>query len=247
LAWCASPAALTLILRCGHSRYIRWGTYGRKPRPDSAEIRIQRFFCLICQRTASVLPAFLLGHVHYTTTTVAPYVDYIAAEKSVSIAEAWVHDPADGFPLDLATLYRWFQRLAFRLTFLLAMLEKEVLELAPETGLATLEKLIVQRAAIRQHLRTAPSPANTTKATASVLTLHAVCQSTLRLVKQLLRTTGKLLPPRRAPVLAGPPLLFLNFFCWQKTGQALLSPLPQKPNPRRNDFFIHPHTLPTEL
>lgn len=162
--------------------------------------------------------------MHYTTITVAPYVDYIAAHKSASLAKAWAHDLADGFPLDLATLYRWCKRLAFRLTFLLTMLEKEVLELTPETDLAMLEKLIVQRATIRQHLRAAPSPANTTKATASVLTLHALCQSSLRLVKQLLRTTGKLLPPRRAN--QGPPLLFLNFFCWQKTGQALLSPLP---------------------
>jgi hypothetical protein len=47
------------------------GTYGRKPRPDSVAIRIQRFFCLVCEHTCSALPALLLGHVHYTGTTVA--------------------------------------------------------------------------------------------------------------------------------------------------------------------------------
>jgi hypothetical protein len=229
LAWCNSPAALTLILRCGHARYIRWGTYGRKPRPHGIEIRIQRFFCLICHHTCSVLPAFLLGHVHYTATTVSPYVDYMAAHPSASIAEAWAHDPADGFPRDLATLYRWFKRLAFRLTFLLTMLEKELLDLAPETDLASLEKLIVKRAAIRQPLLAAPSPADTTTATASALTLHASCQSSLELVKQLLRITDKLLHTSHHK--KRPPLMALNLFCWQKTGQALLSPLPQKPKP----------------
>ena len=221
MAWCDSPAALTLILRCGHGQYIRWGTYGRKPRPEGAEIRIQRLFCLICHHTCSVLPACLLDHAHYTATTVAPYVDYLATHASASIAEAWAQDAADGFPLDLVTLYRWFKRLAFRLTFLLTMLEKELLDLAPETDLVALEKLIVKRAAIRL---TATSPQDPTRAIASGLTLHALCQSNSRLAGHLLRTSGKLLPPRRAKQL--PPLLFLNFFCWQKTGQALLSPLP---------------------
>jgi hypothetical protein len=175
-----------------------------------------------------VLPAFLLGQAHYTTTTVAPYVDDLAAAKSISLAEAWAHDPADGFPLDLATIYRWFKRLALRLTVVLTMLEKELLDLAPETELASLEKLIVNRAAIRsrQARRSAPSPAETTNATASALTLHALCQSNLRLAKQLLRRAANL---RRAPQGQKlSPLLFLNFFCWQKTGQALLAPLPQK-------------------
>jgi hypothetical protein len=225
--WCDSPAALTLILLCGHSLYIRWGTYGRKPRPQGIEIRIQRFFCSVCHRTCSALPAFLLGHVHYTATTVAPYVDYMAAHPSASIAKAWAHDPADGFPLDLATLYRWFARLAFRLTFLLVMLEKELLDLAPETALGALEKLIVQRATIRPRDARLTSPADPTCATASTLTLHALCQSSSRLARQLLRRVGKL----RRTLPCVPPLLFLNFFCWQKTGQALFSPLPQKPNP----------------
>jgi hypothetical protein len=173
-----------------------------------------------------VLPAFLLGHVHYTTTIVAPYVDDIATHKSVSIAAAWAHDPADGFPLDLTTLYRWFKRLAFRLTFLLAMLEKELLDLVPETELAALEKLIVKRATIRprQARLTSSSPADIASAQASALTLHALCQSNLWLTTQLLRTTDKLLHTSHHKKL--PPLMFLNLFCWQKTGQALLSPLP---------------------
>lgn len=235
MAWCDSPAALTLILLCGHIRYIRWGTYGRKPRPNGIEIRIQRFFCLICHHTCSVLPTFLLGPVHYTTATVTPYVDYIATHQSVSIAAAWAHDPADGFPLDLATLYRWSKRLAFRLTFLLTMLEKELLNLVPETELAALEKLIVKHAACpsgckarairpRQARLTSSSPADTTNAQASALTLHALCESNLWLTTQLLRTTDKLLHPPHHKKL--PPLMFLNLFCWQKTGQALLSPLP---------------------
>jgi hypothetical protein len=176
-----------------------------------------------------VLPAFLLGHVHYTATTVAPYVDDMAAHPSASIAEAWAHDPADGFPLDLATLYRWFKRLAFRLTFLLTMLEKELLDLAPETDLVALEKLIVKHATIRPRDVRLTSSADPTGAPTSTLTLHALCQSSSRLVRQLLRKVGKLHRTSRDQNL--PPLVFLNFFCGQKTGQALLLPLPQKPNP----------------
>jgi hypothetical protein len=216
------------MLLCGHACYIRWGTYGRKPRPQGVEIRIQRFFCSLCHRTCSALPAFLLGHAHYTATTVAPYVDYMAAQPSASIVQAWAHDPADGFPLDLATLYRWFTRLTFRLTFLLVMLEKELLDLAPETALGSLEKLIVQRTTIRPRYTRLTSPADQTCATASTLTLHSLCQSSSRLARQLLRRVGKL---HRTSHQNLPPLMFLNFFCWQKTGQALLSPLPQKPNP----------------
>jgi len=167
--------------------------------------------------------------VHYTATTVAPYVDYMAAHPSVSIAAAWAHDPADGFPLDLATLYRWFARLTFRLTFLLVMLEKELLDLAPETALGSLEKLIVQRATIRPRDARLTSPVDPTCASTSTLTLHALCQSSSRLARQLLRRVGKLHRTSHGRNL--PPLVFLNFFCWQKTGQALLSPLPQKPNP----------------
>jgi len=224
LAWHDSAAALKMVLVCGHSHYIRWGTYPRKPRPDGFEIRIQRFFCLVCRHTCSVLPAFLLGHVHYTATTVAPYVDYLAAHEPASIAEAWAHALADGFPLDLATLYRWFKRLAFRLTFLLAMIEKELLELAPEADLASLEKFIIKRTAIRG--RWPESPQDTTRTTTSGLTLHALCQSNSRLAGHLLRTTGKLRRLSQDPAGARSPLLFLNFFCCQKTGQALLSPVP---------------------
>jgi hypothetical protein len=224
LTWCNSPAALTLILLCGHCQYIRWGTYGRKPRPDGIEIRIQRFFCLVCSRTCSALPAFLLGHVHYTTITVAPYVAYIA-EKSASIAEAWAQDPADGFPLDLATLYRWFKWLVFRWSFLLAMLEQERLNLTPETDLDALEKLLAKSAARRsRHL--GPATTDTASVCASALSLSSLCHSSLGLTKQLLRTTGKLLGTPQDKTFT--PVAFLNLFCCQKTGQALLSPLPQK-------------------
>jgi len=60
-------------------------------------IRIQRLLCLICHHPASAgLPAFLLGPVHYTTTTVAPYVDatacipqlFLLAEGRASAARA---------------------------------------------------------------------------------------------------------------------------------------------------------------
>lgn len=145
-----------------------------------------------------------------------------------------LHKPGrmTGFPLDLTTLYRWFRRLAFRLTLLLTMLEKELLGLAPETDLTALQKLIVRHAAVRCAV---PPSADMRSANHSALTLHALCQSSLGLTTQLLRTTGKLLHTPQDKKL--PPLLFLNFFCWQKTGQALLSPLPQKPHPPTRKGF----------
>jgi hypothetical protein len=156
--------------------------------------------------------------VHYTATTVAPYVDYIANHQGASLAGAWAHDRADGFPLDLSTVYRWFRRLRSRLAFVLSMLEKELLDLTPEADLAVLQKLIVKRATIRYGKPKSPQDPATTPA----LTPHALCQSSLTLTKQLLRTTGKLLHTPQHSKL--PPLLFLNFFCCRKTKQALLSP-----------------------
>ena len=155
--------------------------------------------------------------------TVIPYVD-VMAQKPIAIVEAWKQDLAQGFPCDLATLYRWFQRLAFRFTLLLTLLEKELLDLAPATSLEPLHKLIIKPMALRQIIQSDIGPFEMV-----TLTLHALCKSNLGLAKQLLRTTGKLLQQPCDKKL--PPVLFLNFFCWQKTGQALLSPLPPKPHP----------------
>jgi hypothetical protein len=167
--------------------------------------------------------------MHYTTDTVGPYFEAMAATP-ISIATVWQSGAISDFPCDLATLYRWFKRLVFRLALLLTLLEKELLDLAPQTSLEALEKLIIKNAAIRRRALSASSPVDTTHTRLSVVKLHALCKSNLWLAKQLLRTVGKLLHTPQDKKLP-PLLLFLNFFCWQKTGQALLSPLPQKPNP----------------
>jgi hypothetical protein len=232
-AWLGSEAVHLLTLPCGHSLYILWGTYGRRLRPDRVKIRIQRLRCKICAVTCSVLPAFLLGHGHYALNTVAPYFNALAAEP-ISIAAAWDAEA----PRDLSTLYRWFQRLAVRLALLLSLLEKELLELAPQTSLASLEKLVTPAAIqSRPFEHPLPDPVPTPpeqrtgppEANASTLTLHALCQACSSLTQQLIRINRKLLHTPRNQTLE--PLGFLNFFSWQKTGQALLSPLPQKSHP----------------
>jgi len=236
LTWLLSEAVHLLILPCGHTLYILWGTYGRKLRPNKVEIRIQRLYCKVCHCTCSLLPAFLLGHVQYPLDTVAPYFDALAAEP-ISIAAAWDAEA----PQDLSTLYRWFRRLAVRLALLLSLLEKESLELAPQTSLESLEKLLITPAAIQsralessippedpvptlQEQRTGPPESN-----GSTLSLHALCQTSSSLTQQLIRINRKLLRTPQNQKLE--PLGFLNFFSWQKTGQALLSPLPQKSHP----------------
>ncbi|MGI0012915.1 MAG: hypothetical protein ACREBU_05660 [Nitrososphaera sp.] len=232
MTWLYSDAVRLLTLPCGHTRYILWGTYGRNPRPAKVEIRIQRLYCKICACTHAVIPAFLLGRVHYTLATVGPYFDRLAAEP-ISIATAWKTDTAAGFPLDLSTLYRWFKRLAIRLLLLLSLLEKELLELAPQTSLASLEKLLLTRAACHS------------RPTGSVLTLHALCQTTFTLAKHLLRINNQLLRIPRHQKLE--PLGFLNFFAWQKIGQALLSPLPEPSVPKDTPLPQKSHPPPPAL
>lgn len=230
--WLLSEAVHLLTLPCGHTRYILWGTYGRNSRPGKVEIRIQRLYCKICACTHAVIPAFLLGRVHYTLATVGPYFDRLAADH-ISIAAAWKSDTALSFPLDLSTLYRWFKRLAIRLSELLSVLEKELLELAPQTSLQALEKLLVTRTACHS------SP------TGSVLTLHALCQTSFALAKYLLRINNQLLRTPRHQKLE--PLGFLNFFAWQKTGQMLLSPLPETSAPKDSPLPQKSHPPPPAL
>jgi hypothetical protein len=165
--------------------------------------------CQICNVTHAVLPSFLLGQVHYSSHTLATYFEQ-AVKHSLSAIQVWQRDFADG-PRDPKTVYRWLQRLRSRLPILLPRLKQQLVTLAPHVDLTPLKNFVLSATVLE-------APAVHTTTPWSPLTL---CQSNWWLSEQLLAVSGELLAT--TPDLA--PVSFLNYFCWQQNGCALLSRL----------------------
>ena len=169
--------------------------------------------CQICNVTHAVLPSFLLGQVHYSSHTLTTYFEQ-AVKHNLSAIQVWQRDLAAG-PRDPKTVYRWLQRLRSRLPILLPRLKQELLMLAPHLDLTPLKNFILGAAAMPEGPE-APS---------AMLDPVALCQSGFWLSQQLLAISGELLTVTSE---LGPVSL-LNYFCWQKNGFALLSPLAKPP------------------
>jgi hypothetical protein len=205
----ATPDSLALRA----SGFFFCGTYWRKIRPTRTRIWIRRVRCRICNVTHAVLPSFLLGRVHYSSHTLAPYVEQ-AVKNNLSAIQVWQRDLSDG-PRDCKTLYRWLKRLRSRLPILLPRLKQELLMLAPHVDLTPLQNFILRAAAVPEGPEAPPA----------MLDPVALCQSGFWLSQQLLAVSGELLTT--TPELA--PVSFLNYFCWQKNRCALLSALGKPP------------------
>jgi len=189
-----------------------WGSYHRQLRPETRELCIQRIRCLSCSKTHAVLPAFLLGQIRFGTETLSPYFTP-TGRHSLSLAQVWKASPSDG-PLEVSTIYRWFRRMRKRLAVLLPLLRDELLNLAPHTDLTALGKILLN------------DGAREARTSSAMLSPMALCQSCYWLSESLLAVSDELLDTK-TPLT---PLVFLNHFCWLKTGAALLAP-PAKPPP----------------
>lgn len=175
--------------------------------------------CRICNVTHAVLPSFLLGRVHYSSHTLTPYLEQ-AAQHNLSAIQVWQRDKSDG-PRDGKTLYRWLKRLRSRLPILLPRLKQELVMLAPHVDLTPLTDFILRAAAVPEGPKAPPARASEP----AMLDPVALCQSGFWLSQQLLAVSGELLAT--TPELG--PVSFLNYFCWQQNGFALLSPLAKPP------------------
>jgi hypothetical protein len=160
-----------------------------------------------------VLPSFLLGQVHYSSHTLTTYFEQ-AVKHNLSAIQVWQRDLAAG-PRDPKTVYRWLQRLRSRLPILLPRLKQQLVMLAPHVDFTPLKNFILSAAVL-------DAPAVHTTTPWSPLTL---CQSSWWLSAQVLAVSGELLAT--TPDLA--PVSFLNYFCWQQNGCALLSPFDKPP------------------
>jgi hypothetical protein len=151
--------------------------------------------------THAVLSAFLLGQVRYPAATLTPYLQ-LADKESLNPVAVWQQVRSDG-PEDPSTLYRWLRRLRGRLTALIVFLQKELLQLAPETEPKQLETTI--RKASSEPI--------------GQLSTLALCQLSWWVSEQLLALSGQLLQH----TVKMSPVAFLNYLCWRKTGVTLLS------------------------
>jgi len=156
----------------------------------------------------------VLGQVHYSSHTLTTYFEQ-AVKYRLSAIQVWQRDLADG-PRNPKTIYRWLKRLRSRLPILLPRLKQHLVMLAPDVDFNPLKNFILSAVTVLEasavHTTTPLSP----------LTL---CQSSWWLSEQMLAVSGELLAT--APDLA--PVSFLNYFCWQQNGCALLSPLDKPP------------------
>ena len=164
----------------------------------------KRFRCSNCKTTHAILPTFLFGQVRHSDETIAPYFQQFV-QIQTSISQLWKDsfDLPDA-PQDESTLYEWFNRFIARCKNLLPLLKNELLKLAPHTNLKEFESTLLKQ---------------------GMLSPHSICKSVIFISEKILTETTLLLQMKNSLT----PLTFINYFCWQKTGKALLAPLPPQP------------------
>ena len=211
---------------CCTGVFVFWGSYSRTQLPDKLPVWIPRIRCKGCLVTHAVLPAFLFGYVRYTTRTLSVYLEQ-AAENSLPPIESWRQDLADG-PENSETLYRWFSRLRPRLATLLPLLKSELLSLNPAFDLAPLQEIILKFEFKKSSLQkdddysasVGPSQSTAGVSPPAMFSIVALCAISYWLGQNVLQLAGELLQAESALS----PVALLNYYCWQKTGSALLSP-----------------------
>jgi len=189
---------------CGSKVFTLWGHYVRKILPKNQELKIQRLRCKICKTTHAILPTFLFGQVRHDDQTIEPYFQqFTQKQNSIKGCLAQGYDLPET-PWDDSTLYIWLNRFISRCKTLLPLLKNELLQLAPKTNLKEFENIFLGQ---------------------GMLSPNSICKSAMVLSEKLLSETSQLLQMKNSLTA----LTFLNYFCRQKTGQALLAPLPPKP------------------
>jgi len=194
----------TFICKCDSTVFSLWGKYKRKILPKNNKLDIKRFRCSNCKTTHAILPTFLFGQVRHDDQTIEPYFQqFTQKQNSIKGCLAQSYNLPE-IPWDDSTLYIWFNRFILRCKTLLPLLKNELLQLAPKTNLKEFENIFLKH---------------------GMLSPNSICKSAMVLSEKLLSETSQLLQMKSSLTA----LTFLNHFCWQKTGKALLAPLPPKP------------------
>jgi hypothetical protein len=218
-----------ITLPCCQADFTFWGSYDRHPLDDQSPLAVFRVRCKACRVTHAVLPACLFAYVRYTTRTLSVYVEQ-AAENSLPPIETWRQGLTAG-PQNPETLYCWLRRLRQRLAALLPLLKSELLKLEPAFDFSPLQRFILKfKKMPPPQDKNHPSAQSQTARTASppaMLSIVPLCGISHWLGEHVLQMAGALLQTE-----AGlSPVPFLNYFCWQKTGVALISPPPKSRPP----------------
>ena len=192
----ASDEKLKLYLicpECDSCIFITWSKYSRHSLPHEREIVIQRMRCCACNITHALLPAFLLGKIRHTHKTIAPYIEQLVAQQA-TISQINKQPNDQQAPKEISTVYRWFKRLADQCKQLLPFLQRQFNKRGCENNF----KLLI----------------NDTNADAN----HYHIQYIYRLAQRFIKLSPQY--DHQGNLLS--PIIFLNYFCWQKTGQPLL-------------------------
>jgi len=191
---------------------------------------IPRVCCKACGTTHAVIPAFLFAYVRYPATTLSAYIEQSVEHSRPPIA-TWTENLANG-PHCVEALYRWMRRLRQRLSVLIPFLESELLKLDPAFDLSGLQKSVLKSQNPSSPQTPGSHSALSRTTTPSPRAIVSLCTLSYWLSQHLLQLAGELLKVEAArrqssgQVLS--PVAFLNYFCWQKLGVALISS-PAKP------------------
>lgn len=190
---------LYLICPCCNScLFINWSSYSRTSLPNQQLIIIQRMRCSECKVTHALIPAFLLGKVRYTNETIFPYIEQFV-EQEISISKIYKQPPDTEKqpPPEISTVYRWFKRLTDKCKQLLPLLQQEIKKYSAKNKFKSLIK-----------------DTYTDSHNYQIQHVYTMAEQLVKLSQQC-DAGGSLLSP----------LIFLNYFCWQKTSQPLLTVL----------------------
>lgn len=188
---------LYLICPCCNSYvFINWSSYSRTSLPNEQLIIIQRMRCSECKVTHALLPAFLLGKVRYTNETIFPYIEQFV-EQEISISKIFQQSTDNQAPQEISTVYRWFKRLTNKCKQLLPLLQQEIKKHSAKNKFKSLIK-----------------DTNADSNNNQIQHIYSLAEQLVKLSQQC-DAQGSLLSP----------FIFLNYFCWQKTSQPLLTAL----------------------
>lgn len=194
---CEEKLKLYLICPCCNSYvFINWSSYSRTSLPDEQQIIIQRMRCSECKVTHALIPAFLLGKVRYTSETIFPFIEQFV-EQEISISQIYQQPTDQQAPNEISTLYRWFKRLTDKCKQLLPLLQQEI-----------------KKHSAKNKFKSQIKDTNADSNNYQIQHIYSMAEQLVKLSKQC-DAGGSLLSP----------LIFLNYFCWQKISQPLLAVL----------------------
>lgn len=185
---------------CNSYLFINWSSYPRTSLPNEQLIIIQRMRCSECKVTHALIPAFLLGKVRYTYETIAPYIEQFV-EQEISISKIYQQPTDQQAPQEISIVYRWFKRLTDKCKQLLPLLQQEI-----------------NKHSSKNKLKSQIKDTNVDSNNYQIQHVYTMAEQLVKLSQQC-DAGGSLLSP----------LIFLNYFCWQKTGQPLLTVLKFSP------------------